>query len=434
MVHYSFGALANLSQTSVCNGASSIAPVTQHVTVLNSQAVLRPTNPQFAHLVNASTYDSTTPPSDVVATAVCEVMAPHHNKTSTTLPPSASTSLLSVAAASTTASTTNTVVSLPTAAAATTVPPPAAATTTVPLPAAAASTTVLSPAAAASNATAPPVAAASTTTAPHAAAASTTVAAAAASTTVAAAAASTTVPAAAASTTVPAPPVAAAAAAASTTTAPPVPPLACLDDVIRDLKTAPRTAGLEIAESSSMCTRNYDAKKRKLMREFVDALRAKAPKYDTLILPSKDKPEEFPPGDVAEVFVLLSGPEEKRKKVHVLNQMLIDWVAEKENKVSRTGNGGGNRFPTPSTLNCMIRTFFAATKSTYGWEFGVTDFQFEGGYNGFFKELCLRRQKNDVSKNDFLFKRNLSNSSVNSPSFLLCSMTFLPPCPQSTSY
>ena len=424
MVHYSFGALANLSQTSVCNGASSIAPVTQHVTVLNRQAVLHPTNPQFARLV--STYDSTTP-CDVVATAVCEVLAPHHNRTSTisTVPPSASTSLLSVAGASTAASTTNTVVSLPTAAAATTVPPPAAAATTVPLPAAAASTTVLSPAAAASNATAPPVAAASTTTAPHAAAASTTVA---------AAAASTTVPAAAASTTVPAPPVAAAAAAASTTTAPPVPPLACLDDVIRDLKTAPRTAGLEIAESSSMCTRNYDAKKRKLMREFVDALRAKAPKYDTLILPSKDKPEEFPPGDVAEVFVLLSGPEEKRKKVHVLNQMLIDWVAEKENKVSRTGNGGGNRFPTPSTLNCMIRTFFAATKSTYGWEFGVTDFQFEGGYNGFFKELCLRRQKNDVSKNDFLFKRNLSNSSVNSPSFLLCSMTFLPPCPQSTSY
>ena len=102
---------------------------------------------------------------------------------------------------------------------------------------------------------------------------------------------------------------------------------------------------------------------------------------------------------MAEVFVLLSGKAERRSKVCVLNQMLINWVAEKENGGTRrrTGPSGISKWPSPATLNTMVRTFFAATKDYYGWDFLVKDFNFEKGYNGFFRLLVEQRQREDVS-------------------------------------
>ena len=73
-------------------------------------------------------------------------------------------------------------------------------------------------------------------------------------------------------------------------------------------------------------------------------------------------PDFFPPSTtVAVVFVVLSGPGNKRKKVFVLKEMLIDWIQEKENKSSN----GRNKYPSPSTINTSVRTFFAATKELY---------------------------------------------------------------------
>ena len=40
---------------------------------------------------------------------------------------------------------------------------------------------------------------------------------------------------------------------------------------------------------------------------------------------------------------------------------------------------------------------WSETKDQYLWEFVTSDFNFDGGYNGFFKALCKGRQRKDVS-------------------------------------
>ena len=100
------------------------------------------------------------------------------------------------------------------------------------------------------------------------------------------------------------------------------------------------------------------------------------------------------------LFILLSGPDDKRKKVGILNNMLVDWVASARKKnPPRTGS----IFHSPSTLNFMVRSFFASTKSYYNWCFSYGNFNYDGGFNGFFKALCDQRQKDDVSTNIFTF-------------------------------
>ena len=99
------------------------------------------------------------------------------------------------------------------------------------------------------------------------------------------------------------------------------------------------------------------------------------------------------------MFVLLSRKGDRRNKVWVLNQMLIDWVTEKENCSTRRccGPNGMSKWPSPATLNTMVQTFFAAMKEYYRWDFLTKDFNFEWGYNGFFKQLVELRQREDVS-------------------------------------
>ena len=380
MVLYSFGALANLNEAAVHAGASSVAPVSQHVSVVNSELVVNPTTPQFARLCSSSDSTSTSPsPETAVAVALCEVLdagCPHP------VAVSHAAAVTPSHAASVALPSTTTV-----AAASVALPPTSAAASVAPAP----NTTTV---AAASPVAPPPTSAAASVAPPN--------------TTTVAAASPVAPPSTSAAITV-APPSTTTAVAAASVAPPPTFGVAAasLDDVISELREAPLTVGALMAENKSLCSRSYTAKKKKVLSEFIFALRAKSPKYDTLLLPAKKKPSEFPSGDVPEVFVLLSGPGEKRKKVHILNQMLIDWIAEKEyGKGTKKQNeeqqetlpsGAGIKYPTPSTLNNIVRTFFAAAKSHYGWEFTQNDFDFEGGYNAFFKHLCEKRQRADVS-------------------------------------
>ena len=139
-----------------------------------------------------------------------------------------------------------------------------------------------------------------------------------------------------------------------------------------------------------MCSNAYKKKKERTIREFRDALKKMSPKYDPLLKEAVDVPTFFKQKKIESVFVMLSGQEERRKKVQVLNEMLIDWIAEKSNK-----NGG---FPTPATITNAVRTLLAATKDQFNWDFSLNDFKFDGGFNGFFKHLCAERQRANVSK------------------------------------
>jgi hypothetical protein len=87
------------------------------------------------------------------------------------------------------------------------------------------------------------------------------------------------------------------------------------------------------------------------------------------------------------VFLLLRGEENKVQKVRSLNKMIIDWVTDKQLKNTQKN---GITFPAPSSINTMICTFFAAAKDYYQWSFSQKDFNFDGGYNGFFLLLCVK--------------------------------------------
>ena len=163
-----------------------------------------------------------------------------------------------------------------------------------------------------------------------------------------------------------------------------------LDSAIAELASAPATAGAAFASNTSVCSNAYKKKKERTIREFRDALKKMSPKYDPLLKEAVDVPTFFKQKKIESVFVMLSGQEERRKKVQVLNEMLIDWIAEKSNK-----NGG---FPTPATITNAVQTLLAATKDQFNWDFSLNDFKFDGGFNGFFKHLCAERQRANVSK------------------------------------
>ena len=169
-----------------------------------------------------------------------------------------------------------------------------------------------------------------------------------------------------------------------------------LDIIIQDLKDTPVSAGAALAAKSTVCLKAYTAKKKKLVCEFLLAMQKKTPKYNTLLEHAKNKPSHFPPGPIVSAFVLLSRSEKKREKTHMLNSILIDWIAEKTNPRMKTKKGR-SKFPTPATLNNTIRLFFAAPKERYRWEFTSKDFNFDGGYNAFFTQLVKMCQRDNVS-------------------------------------
>ncbi len=178
------------------------------------------------------------------------------------------------------------------------------------------------------------------------------------------------------------------------------PPVVTLDQMVSDIQHAQDTPGVSFAKSTTNNSPGYIQQRRRIVTDFVESLWKQSPKYDTyLVRTTKDVPSFFPSQEVELLFVLLSGPAEKRKKVMILNEMLVDWVATARKK--STGRSG-SIFHSPATLNYMVRSLFSSTKEYYHWLFCYGDFNFEGGFNGFFKTLCANSRKDDVSENELL--------------------------------
>ena len=94
------------------------------------------------------------------------------------------------------------------------------------------------------------------------------------------------------------------------------------------------------------------------------------------------------------VFVALAGPGDHIRKVHILSDMLVDVIGNLQMDKAIKGCW----WHQPSTINVMVRNLLGACKEYFDWHFTIADFNYEGGYNGFAKELFAKRQKQDVSK------------------------------------
>ena len=174
-----------------------------------------------------------------------------------------------------------------------------------------------------------------------------------------------------------------------------------LNQALTRLCEAPKTVRACFESKTSNNTASYTLCKKKLLAEFIEVVEDKGDKYDYLLVRTKGKacsnifPKDFE-GHI--VFSMVSGPEFKAKKVKILNDILIDWVSDKKKLAKNiTAKGYTTAYPTPATLNSMIRAFLAAVKDQFKWEFSTSNFNFEGGYNGFVKALCKEQQKKDVS-------------------------------------
>ena len=140
---------------------------------------------------------------------------------------------------------------------------------------------------------------------------------------------------------------------------------------------------------------SYATRKRKLVLKFVQALKDKKTYNDKSLVRTKNLPTFFPMSDVKVLFVMLGEGEDKRKKVLVLTDILIDWVGSKR----KTDCG----FPSPATINSDVNAFFAATKNFFDWNYYHANFNFDRGYNGFFSSVNADWQKVDVSSPLFYF-------------------------------
>jgi hypothetical protein len=163
------------------------------------------------------------------------------------------------------------------------------------------------------------------------------------------------------------------------------------------------TPGMSRAVSTSVHSDGYCSKKRAVIRSFVASLSDMGPKYQKFLKTTTKYPEFFvQEGPIEALFVLLCPTSaDRNKKVRTLSEMLIDWVDSLEIKKKASGR---KKWHAPSTLNVMVRSLLAACKDFFGWEYAISDFKFDGGFNGYFKDLIETRRKEDVS--EFLEKLN----------------------------
>jgi hypothetical protein len=166
------------------------------------------------------------------------------------------------------------------------------------------------------------------------------------------------------------------------------------------VRIAEESEGARFAKGTTYHSKKYTDRKKKILDEFVNNLKNYGSKYEKFLGITSDVPEYFPSQEpVEKLFVMLSGKENMPWKIEILNQMLIDWVKDKRLVTAKHGTF----YPAVSSLNTMVRTLFAASKDYYKWCFTTKDFNFDGGYNGFFAALCSERRKEDVSFIIFIF-------------------------------
>lgn len=172
-----------------------------------------------------------------------------------------------------------------------------------------------------------------------------------------------------------------------------------LASAIEYSKKCKNTVGAELAKDATVCTASYAKDRKRVVNQFIEALRKEAPKYNRFLKKTSCVPCFFALDKPVEaVFVMLSDANDKSKrieKVRILNDMLIDWVAGMELKRSR--KNVSKKWHSPASINVTLRKFLSAAKEYCGWEYSISEFSFEGGFNAFFSKLCEKRQREDVS-------------------------------------
>ena len=183
---------------------------------------------------------------------------------------------------------------------------------------------------------------------------------------------------------------------------------------LKEMEGGRMVSGGAVAQAAASTNNvpSYSGAKKKIVNDFIESLRKMSPKYNHLLERTSEIPCSFriKSKEVEKVFVLLSGPNDKTAKVNLLNKLLIDWVGNLEIKrgaaaatSKNTNNKKRKRHHQPSSINTMTRRFFAACKGAFDWHFTTNDFTFDGGYNGFFRDLCDKRLTEDVSQPHFCF-------------------------------
>ena len=174
-----------------------------------------------------------------------------------------------------------------------------------------------------------------------------------------------------------------------------------LNTAVAVAESCSQTPGMRYAAGSSIHSTGYCSKKKLVIKNFLEGLKLAAPKYNAFLKRPSNVPEWFTYEPDEAVFVLLSPFElNKKKKIKILNEMLIDWVngmVKSPSKKEKKEMKASSKWHSPSTLSTTIRSFLAATKEFFGWDFMVSDFKFDGGFNAFFKQLVDDRRKIDVS-------------------------------------
>ena len=170
---------------------------------------------------------------------------------------------------------------------------------------------------------------------------------------------------------------------------------------VASARSCVKTAGAEMAKDATVCSASYAKDRKRVVNNFIEALRKEAPKYNRFLKKTSCVPTFFHSDKPVEVvFVMLSDANDKSKrieKVRILNEMLIDWVAGMKLKRS------GKKVHSPASINVTIRKFLSAAKEYCAWDYTIAEFSFEGGFNAFFSKLCEKRQREDVS---FVTNRN----------------------------
>ena len=168
---------------------------------------------------------------------------------------------------------------------------------------------------------------------------------------------------------------------------------------VASARSCVKTAGAEMAKDATVCTVSYAKDRKRVVNNFIEALRKEAPKYNRFLKKTSCVPTFFHSDKPVEVvFVMLSDANDKSKrieKVRILNEMLIDWVAGM--KLKRSGKKVFKKWHSPASINVTIRKFLSAAKEYCAWDYTIAEFSFEGGFNAFFSKLCEKRQREDVS-------------------------------------
>ena len=158
-----------------------------------------------------------------------------------------------------------------------------------------------------------------------------------------------------------------------------------------------------IAEHALNHTTSHEKKRNNIEKDFLVCLKEKGKRWEKML----EKVVDENGGSVPRVFKLFANNGSgttANPKLHLLNQILIDWQALTKKKRSTRKNNKNNKnnknedepepecpYYQPSVQNVHIRTFFALMEEHYGWHYSLeSDFTFSGGLFASLKQLYAK--------------------------------------------